>query len=922
MARIPEIIRRNPLSQVAPQAPKAGQGWAALADLAATGAEFVKPAAKEQSKLAGEKSVYRDGSGNLKVDARSLYSGEMGAIQNQAAYASYLSQKSIDLTQTMSELSVKYEFDPAGFKGATDAYVKTLQSEKDIPEVLKGDVIRSVQEDAGRRFNGLHRSQIDRTYKAADTQTSTARDLLMDDYVSLYVEGDEEGAASKWAEIEQLSRTRANAPYIAETPAETEAMMRGAQGTAKAARLLRDLEDLKGADEISDEQRAGLQDVLKDPDISPGTRQKLYAATQGRLKSIDARGIVKSMTDDSYASMVVRAESGGRNDAKAATSSAYGPHQFLKGTWAGLVKRYKPEWAKGLSEGQVQAMRGDRNASTEMFAHFRQENQAVLTSNGMPVNPATEYMAHFFGASTAVKVLAAAPGAALSDVVSAETIKANPFLQGMTARDAQVWAGRKMTMKSSDMAAMSVQIDQIEDAELRKLASDSLNERISVRQNIEDAAASVFEERIATGDVSLTKQQIREDHDLATDDQVRLTSALDKVNKQADEMRAIVTRINDPDAVFDANDTDDRKAIDSVFDAAIGDSPAGSDVGVAAAAQIAKKTGIIPKKASSAIKSAVASNDPDVVGQALESLAALKELAGGSLASVTGEKGLQDMLSDFEFYGQFGDKAQAAQRMIDNRESPPKNVSKEAKDQAKKLKISDVTDRFDKSWFSDPKVGDSRAGAGAVPLIEEAQENEMMAEYGRLFQDAFVETGKFDLAQNRALDQMDRIYGINEVSGQGRVMKFPPSKVYPAINGSQEWMSEQLVEEVSAAMFGDDVTAPGDGPAAALNAMSPNSPNKNWLKPGQIALVSDAVTARNVKSGKPASYIVYAMRDGNLELMPQRFSFDPAPAKAAARLKFEQGRAGAMSDQAVRDERKSTQQELTGGILDRFDNKE
>ena len=87
MARIPQLIKRNPLSQVAPQAAPAGQGWAALADLAQTAADFVKPAAEGQAREEGEKSVYRDAQGNLKVDERSLYSGEMGALQNQAAYA-------------------------------------------------------------------------------------------------------------------------------------------------------------------------------------------------------------------------------------------------------------------------------------------------------------------------------------------------------------------------------------------------------------------------------------------------------------------------------------------------------------------------------------------------------------------------------------------------------------------------------------------------------------------------------------------------------------------------------------------------------------------------------------------------------------------------------------------------------------------
>jgi hypothetical protein len=929
MARIPQLIKRNPLSQVAPQAAPAGQGWAALADLAQTAADFVKPAAEGQAREEGEKSVYRDAQGNLKVDERSLYSGEMGALQNQAAYAKYLSQKSIDINSTMSELAVKYEFDPGGFKDATDAYTKTLRDDPNVPNVLKEDVVRSVEEGASRQFNGLHRAEIDRTYKAADTQSATLRDMLMDDYVSLYVEGDEEGAAAKWKEIEELSRMRANAPYISETPAETEAMMRGARGTAKAASLLRDLADLEGADEISDEQRNELTEILKDPDIAPGTRQKLYAATQGRLKSIDAAGIVKNMTNDSYTAMVVRAESGGRNDAKASTSSAFGPHQFLKGTWAGLVKRYKPAWAKGLSEGQIQAMRGDRAASTEMFGYFRQENQAVLAKSGMPINPATEYMAHFFGAGGAVQVLAADPDTPLSQVVPAATIKANPFLKGMTARDAQNWAARKMTMKASDMAAMSVQIDKIEDPEVRRLASNSLNEKIAVRRNIEDAAASVFEERIATGDVSLTEQQIREDQDLSTEDQVRLTGALDKVNKQTDDLMATVTRMNTPGATFNSMDKKDVNAVGAVFNAAVGDAAPTSPEFMSAAASITKQTGIIPPKVGDSIRSAVRSDDPIVLSQALEMLGQLKDLAGGDLSSITGSEGLENLLSDYKLLGQFGSGEEAATQMIKNREKKPKNITDEAKEAVKKLNISDVVGSFDKSFFSDPKIGDSRAGASSIDLLTDGQENEMMAEYTRLFKDDFMETGDFEISQNRALDKMGRIYGINEVSGVGRIMKFPPQKMYKQVDGSYQWQTDQLVSEVNDFINfdndvegvidgdlsgevllpdgrGDTVTMP-DGSTVTVNTAKdlPTGPGTNRIERDQIALWSDDVSAREAKTGKPVSYRVYVMRGNTLEELPRRFTFDRASAEAKHQADFEAGR-------ARRDERNTVREALAG----------
>lgn len=898
MARVPEIIRRNPVSQVAPRAPEAGQGWAALAAVSKMAADVVRPAAEQAATIAGQKSVYKDPqTGELKVEERSMYGGDMAVLHNQAAYAKYLGQKEIEIGQTMSELSVKHQFDPAGFDAATSSYIKLLKADENVPEALKESVIQSVEVEAQRRFNGLQRAAVTRTYQEADTESSTARDLAVEDYVSLYVEGAFDEAEEKWKEIEEKSRYRADTPYITETPSETEAYLRGARGAAKAARLIRDLSDLEGADNISDEKRSEIETVLKDPDLSPKVRQQLYTATQGRLKSIDAAGIVKGLTDDSYEAMIIRRESGGNDQAKADTSSAFGPHQFLKGTWARLVKKYKPEWAEGLNEKQIMALRGDREKSSEMFQHFRRENATQLAAAGLPVNPATEHMAHFFGAGGAVNVLSADPNAPLSSVVDKATMDANPFLKGMTARDAQVWAARKMTMKASDIAAQSVQVNEIDDPEVRALAITALQERLRVRRDIENAAASVFEERLVQGDASLTEQEILENHDLSTDDQGRLVRGLATARKEVEKLQSTVTKIAAGET-FNPTDTKDRNAVNDVYTQMVGDQTAmSSDQALQAARDLTRQTGIIPKTVVGEVKGAIASENPEDVARGMETLGMLEGEADTGLNAVVGGKGLQDQLSDYSFYGQFMSPEEAAQRLIDNREKKPKNVTDEAKAQAKELDIGDIQERFDDAWFSDPNIGDEDAGANSIDLLPSMQQEEMMSEYSRLFQDAYKDTGDVDLSKNRALDQMGRIYGVNMVSGNKRVMKFPPNKMYPAVSGSHDWMTEQVGQEVNdflALQRGENLL-PGEQikpPSSLVERFAHGASmgaSSGWVYPEQIKLVSDATTANEAKSGRPPSYIVYAMRDGVLEQLPQRFRFDPSEARKAAREDFETG---------------------------------
>ena len=80
MARVPEITRRLPISQVAASAPQSGQGFAALSQMLGTAASFIKPLAADQARRNGEGAVYRDENGVLRVEERSPLGGEMAAM--------------------------------------------------------------------------------------------------------------------------------------------------------------------------------------------------------------------------------------------------------------------------------------------------------------------------------------------------------------------------------------------------------------------------------------------------------------------------------------------------------------------------------------------------------------------------------------------------------------------------------------------------------------------------------------------------------------------------------------------------------------------------------------------------------------------------------------------------------------------------
>lgn len=139
---------------------------------------------------------------------------------------------------------------------------------------------------------------------------------------------------------------------------------------------------------------------------------------------------------------IISAESGGNATAKNPNSSATGPSQFIASTWLDMLARHRPDLTGSREE--LLALRTDPKLSRQMTEAFAAENQGILAKNGFDASPGNTYLAHFAGPQGAVKVLQADPTAPVSSILEPAAIKANPFLQRMTAGDLQAWASRKV----------------------------------------------------------------------------------------------------------------------------------------------------------------------------------------------------------------------------------------------------------------------------------------------------------------------------------------------------------------------------------------------------------------------------------------------------------------------------------------------
>ena len=127
---------------------------------------------------------------------------------------------------------------------------------------------------------------------------------------------------------------------------------------------------------------------------------------------------VQEVVQQDYYERLKMAESSGRADVKAKTSSAVGHHQFIEGTWKALTTKYKKDYT--LED------RTDPAKSLEIAKLFTEENKQAL-QKALKTEPTDTqlYAAHFLGTTGAKKFLMASPKKLAKDVVNKSQVNAN-----------------------------------------------------------------------------------------------------------------------------------------------------------------------------------------------------------------------------------------------------------------------------------------------------------------------------------------------------------------------------------------------------------------------------------------------------------------------------------------------------------------
>lgn len=211
---------------------------------------------------------------------------------------------------------------------------------------------------------------------------------------------------------------------------------------------------------------------------------------------------------------------------------------------------------------------------------------------------------------------------------------------------------------------------------------------------------------------------------------------------------------------------------------------------------ITHATGIAPEGVITAMRGALVRRDPNEMLQAVQLARQLRQVAPGAFAGRDGRKEIDTAVDQFaHFTDRLRYDPEAAIREVIARTDPAKKEDRKAL----LPKANEFVDEFESADLAGNFGGMfSSADIGA----SEGQQEAILARYRDRLREEYIRTGDPELAKAAAAGALVSTpespggFGVTGVTGSRRVIEFPPENFHKEIDGSHDWMNEQLSKHV------------------------------------------------------------------------------------------------------------------------------
>jgi len=562
-----------------------------------------------------------------------------------------------------------------------------------------------------------------------------------------------------------------------------------------------------------------------------------FKAATGLMKSFTAAAIQNGtgVTKDQggLVDKIIGIESGGKANAKNPRSTATGAGQFIDSTWLNMMAKHRPGLARRMSKDALLELRKNPGLAREMTARYAEENVSVLKAAGIEPTAGNVYLAHFLGPGGAKTALKNSDDTALSAILPADVMKANPFLKERSVGWLRNWSSKKM-----GKASVTTNV------EIGPKWVDRVNRKVeAIRTNtVNDASTAARDtgmQAILMTPEAVTEESILATEDLTTAHKNELIKALRSELKKGNDLRSGRIRLeqgDDASSFFNERDPDDRKAVDAL--ATDPETLPGIKVGSPERAiELTRRTGIADRQAVRTSLSGLNSRDQGEFRSSIEFAAQLYGVSNRAFDGVDGAGQLKDYVRDYNEFRRNGySPEEAAQSIFDVRHPEGRgNVTQLTSSANEYLKAQELTPTAVVS-----AVGETTLGMSPDAALDGQFGPGIVADYKRIWKDQYIKSnGSTEYASLSTKQKMSQLYGTSQVAGsslfgmQGDFVKYPFENYYKPIDGAHNVYRADAATHLSKALGRD-------------------------IKPDDVAIIADPrVTGDDIQSNKQPRFRLY-----------------------------------------------------------------
>lgn len=303
----------------------------------------------------------------------------------------------------------------------------------------------------------------------------------------------------------------------------------------------------------------------------------------------------------------------------------------------------------------------------------------------------------------------------------------------------------------------------------------------------------------------------------------------------------------------------------------------------------------LPSSAAGTLTHMLRSQDKETSVFALQTLDRMRRTSQGAFDSAF-PKHVQRKVDFFATQGKYLTPDEFMSRLKDMNDPVLESVRKDRRAAAdtitKDIAPADVIEKMDLDTiteFSDPEV------APTLTSLSGDVQNAIAREYKDLFREEYAENGgNAELAETMALKQLRTVWQRSDITGNAKIMRYPPEAVLPDIEGSHDWVKKEFNREMARVFT--------QAPETSMRVGSSSTGAAPMAKlPDNLSLVP--VPRFNPK--EPAWHVVFTDENGQVQVMadsagrPHVQTFEVTPHIEALVTKYRKMRANPISPETT-----------------------